>query len=480
MSREMVIGLEVHLQLATRSKIFSGSATTFGAEPNTQASAVDLAMPGMLPVLNREAVRFGVMFGLAIDAEIGKRSVFDRKNYFYPDLPKGYQISQFAEPIVGRGTFRFHMPDGTPASVGITRAHLEEDAGKSLHEDFHGMTGIDLNRAGTPLLEIVTEPEFRSAEQAVAFLKSLHSLVTYLGISDGNMAEGSMRCDINLSLRPAGSTELGTRTEIKNVNSFRFVERAIACERTRQEDILDDGGRIVQETRLYDADRDETRSMRSKEVANDYRYFPEPDLLPVELSDADIEEIRSALPELPNARFERFVADYGLSDYDANLLTGERPLADYFEATAAACGDAKAAANWIQGELLAALNTADLPVSEAPVSATQLAGLISRVKDQTISGKIAKTVFEAMWQGEGDADTIIAERGLRQESDSGALEAMVQQVIADNPEQVAQYRAADPGKQKKLSGFFVGQIMKASKGQANPQMVNELLAKKLV
>lgn len=475
MSREMVIGLEVHLQLATRSKIFSGSATTFGAEPNTQASAVDLAMPGMLPVLNRQAVRFGVMFGLAIDAEIGMRSVFDRKNYFYPDLPKGYQISQFAEPIVGRGTFRFHMADGTPASVGITRAHLEEDAGKSLHEDFHGMTGIDLNRAGTPLLEIVTEPEFRSAEQAVAFLKSLHSLVTYLGISDGNMAEGSMRCDINLSLRPAGSTELGTRTEIKNVNSFRFVERAIACERTRQEDILDDGGRIVQETRLYDADRDETRSMRSKEVANDYRYFPEPDLLPVELSDADIEEIRSALPELPNARFERFVADYGLSDYDANLLTGERPLADYFEATAAACGDAKAAANWIQGELLAALNTADLPVTEAPVSATQLAGLINRVKDQTISGKIAKTVFEAMWQGEGDADTIIAERGLRQESDSGALEAMVRQVIADNPEQVAQYRAADPGKQKKLSGFFVGQIMKASKGQANPQMVSELL-----
>jgi aspartyl-tRNA(Asn)/glutamyl-tRNA(Gln) amidotransferase subunit B len=478
-TREMVIGLEVHLQLATRSKIFSGSATTFGAAPNTQASAVDLAMPGMLPVLNRAAVEYAVLFGLAIDADIGRRSVFDRKNYFYPDLPKGYQISQFAEPIVGRGRFHFRLPDGTPRDIGITRAHLEEDAGKSLHEDFHGMSGIDLNRAGTPLLEIVTEPDFRSAGEAVAFLKALHSLVTYLGISDGNMAEGSMRCDINLSLRPAGSEALGTRTEIKNVNSFRFVEKAIARERARQEDVLDDGGRIVQETRLYDAERDETRSMRSKEVANDYRYFPEPDLLPVVLSEADIETIRERLPELPTQRCERFVRDYGLSEYDAGVLTDERALADYFEATAAACGDAKLAANWVQGELLGALNAADLSIGDSPVSATQLAGVIARIQDQTISGKIAKQVFEAMWQGEGDADTIIEARGLRQVSDSGALEAMVDQVIADNPTQVEQYRAADPARRKKLSGFFVGQIMKASKGQANPQMVNDLLLAKL-
>jgi aspartyl-tRNA(Asn)/glutamyl-tRNA(Gln) amidotransferase subunit B len=479
MSWEMVIGLEVHLQLATRSKIFSGSPTTFGAPPNTQANAVDLAMPGMLPVLNREAVRCAVMFGLAIDAQIGRRSVFDRKNYFYPDLPKGYQISQFAEPIVGIGRFQFPLPDGRSHEVGITRAHLEEDAGKSLHEDFHGMTGIDLNRAGTPLLEIVTEPDFRSAEEAVAFLKALHSLVTYLGISDGNMAEGSMRCDVNLSLRPSGTDTLGTRTEIKNVNSFRFVEKAIRHERARQEDILDDGGSVVQETRLYDADQDETRSMRSKEVANDYRYFPEPDLLPVVISETDIADIAATMPELPLARRERFTADYGLSDYDAGVLTDEREVADYFELAARACGDAKLAANWVQGELLAALNAADIAIAASPVSAAQLAGLIDRIKDQTISGKIAKQVFEGMWQGEGDADAIIAARGLKQVSDSGALEAMVLEVISANPDQVAQYRAADPDKRKKLSGFFVGQIMKASKGQANPQMVNALLISKL-
>ncbi|MFK8043641.1 Asp-tRNA(Asn)/Glu-tRNA(Gln) amidotransferase subunit GatB [Congregibacter sp.] len=479
MSREMVIGLEVHLQLATRSKIFSGSPTTFGAEPNTQANAVDLAMPGMLPVLNKQAVRYAVMFGLAIDAEIGKRSVFDRKNYFYPDLPKGYQISQFAEPIVGLGRFAFNLSDGTASEVGITRAHLEEDAGKSLHEDFHGMTGIDLNRAGTPLLEIVTEPDFRSAEQAVAFLKALHSLVTYLGISDGNMAEGSMRCDVNLSLRPAGSDTLGTRTEIKNVNSFRFVEKAIRCERIRQEDILDDGGSIVQETRLYDADRDETRSMRSKEVANDYRYFPEPDLLPVVLNDDDIADIRAMLPELPRARRARFQESFGLSEYDAGVLTDERAVADYFEVVAKSSGDAKLAANWIQGELLAALNAQDMSIESCPMQAEQLAGLIARIKDQTISGKIAKDVFEGMWNGEGDADAIIDARGLKQVSDSGALESMVDKVIADNPDQVAQYRAADPAKQKKLSGFFVGQIMKASKGQANPKMVSDLLLARL-
>jgi len=478
-SYEMVIGLEVHLQLATQSKIFSGSATTFGAEANTQADAVDLAMPGMLPVLNGRAVRYAVMFGLAVEAGIGRRSVFDRKNYFYPDLPKGYQISQFAEPIVGAGRFRFNLADGSEREIRITRAHLEEDAGKSLHEDFHGMTGIDLNRAGTPLLEIVTEPDFRGAAEAVAFLKALHSLVTYLGISDGNMAEGSMRCDINLSLRPAGTEALGTRTEIKNVNSFRFVERAILSERQRQEDILEDGGAVIQETRLYDADRDETRSMRSKEVANDYRYFPEPDLLPVVLSEADIEAIRGELPELPRARRERFCADYGLSPYDAGVLTDERATADYFEDVVAACGDAKLAANWVQVELLGALNAADLGIGASPVGAARLGGLIRRIKDGTISGRIAKEVFEAMWNGEGDADAIIESRGLRQVSDSGALEALVDAVITANPEQVAQYRAAEPAKRKKLTGFFVGQIMKASKGQANPRMVNELLLARL-
>ena len=480
MQWETVIGLEVHLQLATQSKIFSGSATRFGAEPNTQASAVDLAMPGMLPVLNEEAVRCAVMFGLGIGAEIGRHSVFDRKNYFYPDLPKGYQISQFQEPIVGRGDFEIQLEDGSTRTIGITRAHLEEDAGKSLHEDFHGQTGIDLNRAGTPLLEIVSEPDLRSAEEAVAYLKAMHSLVTYLGISDGNMSQGSMRCDINLSLRPEGTQALGTRTEIKNVNSFRFVEKAIHHEMQRQADILEDGGRIVQETRLYDADRNETRPMRSKEVANDYRYFPEPDLLPIVLDEDYIEALRTSLPELPVQKRDRFVAQYTLGSYDAAVLSASRALADYYEAVVTGCGDAKIAANWVQVELLGQLNKAELEIDVSPVSAEQLAGLISRILDNSISGKIAKQVFEAMWQGEGDADTIIAARGLKQVSDSGALEAMVDEVIANNSAQVEQYLAADEGKRKKLLGFFVGQIMKASKGQANPQMVNELLTKKLV
>ena len=479
MSWETVIGLEVHLQLATASKIFSGAATTFGAEPNTQACAVDLAMPGMLPVLNEQAVRYAVMFGLGIGAEIGRRSVFDRKNYFYPDLPKGYQISQFHAPIVGRGRFEITLEDGSTRDIGITRAHLEEDAGKSLHEDFHGQSGIDLNRAGTPLLEIVSEPDLRSAEEAVAYLKALHSLVTYLGISDGNMAEGSMRCDINISLRPAGSDQLGTRAEIKNVNSFRFVERAIRHEIERQSDILEDGGRVVQETRLYDAERDETRSMRSKEVANDYRYFPEPDLLPIVLEEAWIEEIRAGLPELPVEKRQRFAEQYGLSTYDAGVLAASRPLADYFETVAEGCGDAKLAANWVQVELLGQLNRSDLALADSPVSAAALAGLLQRIRDNSISGKIAKQVFEAMWNGEGDADDIIAARGLKQVSDSGALEAMVAQVVADSPEQVAQYRAADEGKRKKLVGYFVGQVMKLSKGQANPKMVNDLLAQAL-
>jgi aspartyl-tRNA(Asn)/glutamyl-tRNA(Gln) amidotransferase subunit B len=429
----MVIGLEVHLQLATRSKIFSGSATTFGAAPNTQASAVDLAMPGMLPVLNRAAValRGAVRPGHRCGhrAPLGLRS----QELLLPGPAQGLPDQPVRRAHRRPRALSFPPARRHARDIGITRAHLEEDAGKSLHEDFHGMTGIDLNRAGTPLLEIVTEPDFRSAGEAVAFLKALHSLVTYLGISDGNMAEGSMRCDINLSLRPAGSEALGTRTEIKNVNSFRFVEKAIARERARQEDVLDDGGRIVQETRLYDAERDETRSMRSKEVANDYRYFPEPDLLPVVLSEADIETIRERLPELPTQRCERFVSDYGLSEYDAGVLTDERALADYFEATAAACGDAKLAANWVQGELLGALNAADLSIGDSPVSAGSWPAHRAH-QDQTISGKIAKQVFEAMWQGEGDADTIIEARGLRQVSDSGALEAMVDQVIADNPD----------------------------------------------
>jgi aspartyl-tRNA(Asn)/glutamyl-tRNA(Gln) amidotransferase subunit B len=480
MQWETVIGLEVHLQLATKSKIFSGSPTTFGAEPNTQASAVDLAMPGMLPVLNEQAVHYAVKFGLGIGAQIGKRSVFDRKNYFYPDLPKGYQISQFEAPIVGTGSFEILMEDGSTREIGITRAHLEEDAGKSLHEDFHGQSGIDLNRAGTPLLEIVSEPDIRSAAEAVAYLKALHSLVTYLGISDGNMAEGSMRCDVNISLRPAGSETLGTRAEIKNVNSFRFVEKAIHHEFQRQSDILEDGGQIVQETRLYDADKDETRSMRSKEVANDYRYFPEPDLLPVVIDDAYIEAIRASLPELPVDKRHRFTEQYGLGKYDANVLSDSRALADYFEAVVSSCGDAKIAANWVQVELLGQLNRNELDIPDSPVSAENLGGLIQRILDNSISGKIAKQVFEAMWQGEGNADQVIEARGLKQVSDSGELEAMVDEVISGNAAQVQQYLEADEGKRKKLLGFFVGQIMKLSKGQANPKMVNELLAAKLV
>ena len=479
MSWEMVMGLEVHLQLATQSKIFSGSATTFGAEPNAQADAVDLGMPGMLPVLNEQAVRFAVKFGLGIGARIGERSVFDRKNYFYPDLPKGYQVSQFFSPIVCEGVFDVPMEDGTLCPIRITRAHLEEDAGKSVHDAFSRETGIDLNRAGTPLLEIVTEPDFRSAEQAVAYLKALHSLVTYLGISDGNMAEGSMRCDINISLREKGSDALGTRTEIKNVNSFRFVERAIHSEYERQADILESGGTITQETRLYDAEQNVTRSMRSKEVANDYRYFPEPDLLPIVIDEDYIESIRATLPELPAAKRERFISQYGLSDYDATLLVPNHSVADYFESAVKAGGAAKPAANWILGDLSGALNRAEVDITACPISAEQLAGLIARIEDGTLSSKLAKQVFDALWAGEGDTDDIIAARGLKQVSDSGALEAMVDEVIAQNPDQVAQYLAADETKQKKLSGFFVGQIMKASKGQANPQMVNELLLKKL-
>ncbi len=472
---ETVIGLEVHCQLATRSKLFSGAATAFGAEPNTQACAVDLALPGVLPVLNREAVAMAIKFGLAVGAQIAPRSVFARKNYFYPDLPKGYQISQYELPIVARGHLDITLPDGTGKRIGITRAHLEEDAGKSLHEDFHGLTGIDLNRAGTPLVEIVSEPELSSAAEAVAYLKKLHALVRYLEISDANMQEGSFRCDANVSVRRVGDSKLGTRAEIKNINSFRFVERAIEVEVERQIELLESGGQVVQETRLYDAERNQTRAMRSKEEANDYRYFPDPDLLPIEVSEAWVEHLRAQLPELPQARQARFVSQYGLSDYDAGLLTAERELADYFEASLAGGAEAKLAANWINGELAAALNRDDLPITASPVSPAALGGLLERIADQTISGKIAKDVFAAMWQGEGEADAIIQARGLKQITDSGAIEAAVEQVLAANPDQVEQLRA---GKDKVL-GFLVGQVMKATGGKANPAQVNALLRSKV-
>ncbi len=478
MQWETVIGLEIHAQLATKSKIFSGASTAFGAAPNTQACNVDLGMPGVLPVLNKEAVRMAVTFGVAIDAEIGQRSVFARKNYFYPDLPKGYQISQFELPIVGKGEVDIELDDGFCKPVGVTRAHLEEDAGKSLHEDFHGMTGVDLNRAGTPLLEIVSEPDMRSAKEAVAYAKKIHQIVQYLGICDGNMQEGSFRCDANVSVRPLGGP-LGTRAELKNLNSFRFLERAINIEVERQIDLIEAGGAVVQETRLYDADKDETRSMRSKEEANDYRYFPDPDLLPVEL-DADlIETIRSAMPELPDAKRLRFAEVYGLSEYDAAVLTASKDLAEYFEQVAKVAGDAKLAANWVMGELSGSLNKAGLDLSESPLSAETLGGMLLRIVDKTISGKIAKQVFEAMWAGEGEADQIIEAKGLKQITDTGALEAVVDGVLEANPEQVANYRSADEKKRPKMLGFFVGQVMKQSKGKANPQQVNELLLKKL-
>ncbi|MBU71072.1 MULTISPECIES: Asp-tRNA(Asn)/Glu-tRNA(Gln) amidotransferase subunit GatB [Spongiibacter] len=480
MQWEVVIGLEVHVQLTTQSKIFSGASTAFGAAPNTQACAVDLALPGTLPVLNEQAVKDAILFGLAIDAEICRDSVFERKNYFYPDLPKGYQTSQMDKPIVGPGVVEIRLEDGSTRNIRIHHAHLEEDAGKSLHEDFQGMSGIDLNRAGTPLIEIVSEPDMRSAEEAVAYLRKIHSIVTYLGVSDGDMSQGSMRCDANVSVRLKGEEEYGTRAEIKNINSFRFVERAIKVEAQRQIDLLEDGGTVVQETRLYDSDKNETRSMRSKEEANDYRYFPCPDLLPVRIEQSLIDELQSGMPELPDAKRARFESEYELSAYDASLLTAERSTADYFEATATAAGDAKLAANWINGELSAALNRDGKSLRDCPVSAEQLGGLILRIRDNTISGKIAKQVFEALWNGEGDsADAIIDDKGLKQVSDSGALEVMIDEVIAANTAQVEQYREADDGKRKKLIGFFVGQIMKASKGQANPGMVNQLLSKKL-
>lgn len=479
MQWETVIGLEIHAQLATQSKIFSGSATTFGAEPNTQASLVDLGMPGTLPVLNAEAVRMACKFGLAIDAEIAGKNVFARKNYFYPDLPKGYQTSQMDHPIVGKGFLDITLEDGSQKRIGITRAHLEEDAGKSLHEDFHGMSGIDLNRAGTPLLEIVSEPDIRSAKEAVAYVKAIHALVRYLGICDGNMAEGSLRCDCNVSVRPKGQAEFGTRAEIKNVNSFRFIEKAINHEVQRQIELIEDGGKVIQETRLYDPNKDETRSMRSKEEANDYRYFPCPDLLPVVIEQSFLDEVRASLPELPVEKRKRFQREFGLSAYDADVLAASREMADYFEAVQQVCGDAKLAANWVMGELSSLLNKDNLDIDQSPVSAEQLGGMIQRIKDNTISGKIAKMVFEAMAAGEGSADEIIEKKGLKQVTDSGAIEAMLDEVLAANAEQVEQYRASDEAKRGKMFGFFVGQAMKASKGKANPAQVNQLLKSKL-
>ena len=478
MQWETVIGLEVHVQLATRSKIFSGASTAFGAEPNTQACAVDLGLPGVLPVLNEQAVAMAVQFGLAVHAEIPEVSVFDRKNYFYPDLPKGYQTSQMYHPIVGAGDVEITLDDDTTKRIRIHHAHLEEDAGKSLHEDFHGMTGIDLNRAGTPLIEVVTEPDMSNAEEAVAFARNLHAIVTSIGICDGDMSQGNMRFDVNVSIRKPGGP-LGTRTETKNLNSFRFMERAIKLEVERQIDVLEDGGEIVQETRLYNGDTHTARSMRSKEDANDYRYFPCPDLLPVAITDADLEALKAAMPELPNARKARFMDDYQLSEYDADLLSGSIATATFFEGAAKAGGDAKLAANWVMGELAARLNAEEKDISDSPVSAEQLGQLIARLKDGTISSKIAKQVFEACWAGEGDPDTIIEAKGLKQMSDSGELEKIVDDIIANNAPQVEDYRNSDDAKKKKKIGFFVGQAMKATQGKANPQQLNQLLREKL-
>ena len=491
MQWETVIGLEIHVQLATKTKIFSGASTAFGAEPNTQACAVDLALPGTLPVANAEAFRLATMFGLAVNAQIGKRSVFERKNYFYPDLPKGYQTTQLAEPIVGAGFVDLELPgiDGKAVRtkrVRIHHAHLEEDAGKSLHEDFAGMSGIDLNRAGTPLIEIVTEPDMRSAEEAVAFAKKLHAIVTAIEICDGEMSQGSMRFDVNISVRPKGQEKLGTRTETKNLNSFKFMEECIALEVERQIDVLEDGGEIRQETRLYNGDTKKARSMRSKEDSNDYRYFPCPDLLPVIIDDEYIESVRKQMPELPEAKRARFVAQYSLSDYDAGQITMDKFTATYFEAAtafvknaAAQSGEAKLIANWIMADLSAYLNRTEQRIDRSPVTPELLAGLVVRIKDGTLSSKIAKQVFEAITNGEGNADTIVETKGLKQVSDTGALEEIIDNILAANTAQVESYCAAAEDKRAKMLGFFVGQAMKASKGQANPQALNELLLKKL-
>lgn len=475
MQWETIIGLEIHAQLSTKSKIFSVASTQYGQKPNSQACAVDLGLPGVLPVLNVEAVNKAIKFGLAINAHINQRNIFDRKNYFYPDLPKGYQISQMDWPIVGEGKIEITLNEQTKV-VGITRAHLEEDAGKSIHDMFDDDTAIDLNRAGTPLLEIVSEPDMRSAKEAVAYAKKIHTLIQYIDICDGNMQEGSFRCDANVSIRPKGQKELGTRAELKNINSFKFLERAINFEVERQQDILEEGGRVVQETRLYDSVKHETRSMRSKEEANDYRYFPDPDLLPVEISDELLEKIRQTLPELPVQKKARFVAELGLSDYDADVLTLQKPLADYFETMLKHRVDnAKLYANWVMGELSASLNKHQIDIQDSPITAQSLSLLIDRISDNTISGKTAKEVFKAMWSGEGNADEIIQAKGLKQMTDMGEIKAIVEQVIANNTPQVAQFKSGND----KILGFFVGQIMKLTAGKVNPKQVNELLRKKL-
>ncbi len=472
---ETVIGLETHAQLSTSSKIFSGASTAFGAAPNTQASVIDFALPGVLPVLNLGAVERAIRLGLAVGGKINRRSIFARKNYFYPDLPKGYQISQYEIPVVEGGGLAIRVGD-VEKFVRLTRAHLEEDAGKSLHEDFAGMSGIDLNRAGTPLLEIVSEPDMRSSAEAVAYARSLHALVQWIGICDGNMQEGSFRCDANVSVRPMGSDRLGTRCEIKNLNSFRFLERAIEFEVRRQIELIEDGGRVVQETRLYDPDRDETRSMRSKEDAQDYRYFPDPDLLPLEITDDWVEATRRAMPELPAAMRERFVTDYALAPYDAAVLTGGRDIADFFEAMLRHLpAEPKLCANWLMGEVSARLNREQIGLGAAPVQPQALAGLLARIADGTLSGKMAKEVFDAMWEGGGSADALIEQRGLKQISDGGAIEAMVDEVLAANPKSVAEFRS---GKEKAFNAL-VGQVMKAARGKANPAQVNEVLRRKL-
>jgi len=472
---EVVIGLEVHTQLLTKSKIFSGSSIAYGAAPNTQASAVDIALPGVLPVMNLEAARLAVKFGLAIGAHINQRNVFARKNYFYPDLPKGYQISQMELPIVGAGELAIDTANGIK-TIGITRAHLEEDAGKSLHEDFQNQTGIDLNRAGTPLLEIVSEPDMRSPAEAVAYLRKLHSLVRYIEICDGNMQEGSFRCDANVSIRPRGQAEYGTRTELKNINSFRFVERAIEFEIERQIDVLEDGGKVVQETRLYDPDKHETRSMRSKEDAHDYRYFPDPDLPPMVLDDNFLDQVRATLPELPTAKKARFESEFGLSSSDSDVLTADRETAEFFEQVAKTTqAESKIVANWMTGELFANLNKSELPISESPISASQFALLLDRISDNTLSGKTAKQVFAALWEQAGEVDDIIDAKGLKQITDTGAIETIVDEVIAACPEQVEQFKAGND----KVIGFLVGQVMQKSKGKANPQMANQMLKEKM-
>jgi len=475
MAWETVIGLEIHSQLSTKSKIFSGASTAFGAEPNTQACAVDLGLPGVLPVLNKEAVVMALRFGLAVNAKINQHSIFARKNYFYPDLPKGYQISQFEIPIVGQGEIEISTEEGETKMVGITRAHLEEDAGKSIHDLYDDYTAIDLNRAGTPLLEIVSEPDMRSAKEAVAYAKKVHSLVQYIGICDGNMQEGSFRCDANVSIRKKGAKELGTRTELKNINSFKFLEKAINLEVQRQQDVLEDGEEVVQETRLYDDMKNETRSMRSKEEANDYRYFPDPDLLPVEIDDALLTQIKTTLPELPTEKKSRFIREFSLSTYDAENLTSQKAFADFFESMLSEDTDAKLSANWVMGELSAALNKNQMDIKDSPISAIELSGLVKRIEDETISGKIAKDVFKAMWKGQGSADEVIESQGLKQMTDITAIESIIDKVLANNSSQVEQFKSGNT----KMLGFFVGQVMKETQGKANPKQVNQLLHEKL-